>query len=49
MWPFLVNRILVSAAIMVAFTGLVLSVRQAFAQALLLWVIGLMLTLAYYQ
>jgi hypothetical protein len=48
MWPFLVNRILVCCGIMVGFTGLVMVVKRAVFQALLLWIIGGLTTMAYY-
>lgn len=47
MWPFFANRILVCCAIMVAFTGCVMIVKKAFVQATLLWVAGLIFTLAF--
>eukprot|EP00882_Tetradesmus_deserticola_P006668 GHRQ01007021.1.p1 GENE.GHRQ01007021.1~~GHRQ01007021.1.p1 ORF type:complete len:398 (+),score=195.57 GHRQ01007021.1:139-1194(+) len=47
MWPFFANRALVCCAIMVAFTGCVMIVKKAFVQATLLWVAGIISTLAF--
>ncbi|KAI8465074.1 MAG: hypothetical protein J3K34DRAFT_525694 [Monoraphidium minutum] len=48
-FPFVVSRVLVCAAVMVAFTGCVMIVKRAWAQATLLWVIGLVSVYAFHQ
>jgi hypothetical protein len=47
-FPFVCNRILVAAAIMVMFTGCVLGIKRAWAQASLTWVVGLGSVYAFY-
>jgi hypothetical protein len=46
---FLGNRIMVSAAVMVVFTGCVMMVKSAFVQATLLWVLGLVIIYVFYR
>ncbi|KAI8469089.1 MAG: hypothetical protein J3K34DRAFT_514584 [Monoraphidium minutum] len=48
-FPFLADRVMISAAVMVAFTGCVMIIKSAWAQATLMWAIGLVSLYAYYR
>ena len=48
-FPFVCDRVLVGAAVMVSFTGCVLAIKHAWAQASLMWVFGLVAVYSYYM